>query len=100
MRVLLIFAVLCGLAPLAHAADEFGARFGNAAPSALEDSAPESNIAQTLQNISPAAGGDGPQTASESYGPPEYLESTPALNAPQTTKPQNPKETTPPHIAP
>ncbi len=76
--VFIIVFVLC-LSPVAHAADDFGARFGDSAPPALaEDST------QNLENITPAAGDPRDKPKAMPFGPPEYLEYDPAVQGPLT----------------
>lgn len=66
MRHLFFALALLGISSApAFAADEFGARFGESAPSALDDTAQDAEILQ-LQNIAPAAGEQADEAAADS----------------------------------
>jgi len=88
MRIILSLVFLVGFSGFAQAADEFGARFGGAAPAALEEPASPALVSegQKLEDIVPAAGEGTPAPHSDIYGPAEYLEYDPEQQQPAEDK--------------
>jgi hypothetical protein len=69
MRTILTLTAFLALTTTAHAADEFGSRFNDGAPAALETKTEATDPILELQNIAPAAGDEAATTPAAKIDP-------------------------------